>query len=78
MLGRERERGEQSRSHEVFVRRRDAFAASRSITDDASAANAFANVKPKHHFQTDEGVQAELLHLQTVNSSLSQKQKSLL
>jgi hypothetical protein len=49
-------RGRNIRSHKVFIWSWDALTTSRSITNDATTTNTFANIKPKHHFKTNEGI----------------------
>lgn len=42
--------------HEVFIGSWDAFTTSRSITNDTTATDAFTDIEPEHHFDTDECV----------------------
>ena len=48
-------------SHKIFIWSWDAFTTTRSITDDTTTTNTFANIKPEHHFETNEGIQSKLL-----------------
>lgn len=48
-------------SHEIFIWSWDAFTTTWSITDDTTTTDTFADVEPKHHFETNESIQSELL-----------------